>query len=344
MPEETIVDISEETKEENIQEESSNEQKVEILDDPIVEENNYDISGLVPEEVEMAKELGIITEDLKKEVKEEKKEVKEVAKEDEVDKDPDSFDKIDEVFEKDEKKFHETYTPNQKALYFKSKADRRKRQEISKEYDDLKAKYDEALKGANSKDKLDKIAELLANKDIEPTIDMLQAVINEQKQIEEPRQADVDAKQQATFAKIQQKNKYAEQIGSAQHENFIEMAKLANELYQQDRENGVYRSAIDSAYGDNVDETGLVNTIIQVAKFHPKFNEISKTVDNDAKNKVDRVIKNSKKKISSATVSSSGSRIVSEADLTPELAAKLPQDKWNKLSPETKDRILSQLS
>ena len=63
------------------------------------------------------------------------------------------------------------------------------------------------------------------------------------------------------------------------------------------------------------------------------------------KNKVDRVIKNSKKKASSASVGSTGKRIISENDITTEQAVRLLEtnpSKYHALSQKTKDRLLKE--
>ena len=273
MPEETINEVE-------------IENPIEITEgqETVVEETAVDLEGLQPEEIEMAKEQGLITEEDLKPTEEAKveKEVKEDG-EFEINKDPDNFEEMDKVIEKDEKKFHETYTANQKALYFKSKANNKKRQDAIKELNDTKAKLEEALKGSRGQAKLDKIADILANKSDELTIEMLQSIINEKEVVAEPSKTAEEAQLNLVRERIAQKNQYAEQIGNAQHKNFNEIAKLANELYQSDRENGTYRSAIDSAYSDSVDEQGLVNTIVQVAKFHPKYNEVSQEVSSEEK-------------------------------------------------------------
>jgi len=327
--------------------------EIEIEETPTeTQAEEFDFDGLEEtvghDEFELIKSHGLVPEKKAKEEKVVEKVKVEVVKPDEetpaeeINKDPDNFDDMEKVFDKDEKKFHETYTPNQKALYFKSKANIKKRQDAIKELQETKTRLEEAIKGSSGQKKLDKIADLLANKPNDLTIEMLESIIAEKEEAAAVQKAhDVEAQKKVVIDKIQQKNMYAEQIGMAQHKNFIHIAQLANELYQSDRPNGAYRAAIDSAYSDEVDEAGLVNTIVQVAKFHPKFKEISESVDSVEKDKVDRAVTNSKKKISSASVGTTGSRrVISYDDLTVEQLVNLPSDKYKQVPIAVRDKLL----
>ena len=72
-----------------------------------------------------------------------------------------------------------------------------------------------------------------------------------------------------------------------------------------------------------------------------KYSDVVNSVDKESKEKANRVLENSNKKVSSASVSgASGKRIVSEAELTPEQAARLSLDQWRRLKPETKKRLM----
>jgi len=313
----------------------------------------FETEGLSEGELELAKEHGLVDEkkeeDGKQQEQSETKTEDIKGEEEEIVTDPDNFEDMDKVIEKDEKKFHETYSSNQKALYFKSKANIKKRQDAIKERDEALGKLEDAIKGTGGQKKLDKIANVLANNKDELTVEMLQSIIDEKELVEEPSKADAEAQTQALVERIQQKNKYAEQIGNAKHKNFAQIAQLANELYQEDRQGGAYRSAIDSAYSDAVDEAGLVETIVRVAKFHPKFTEVSEQVNSEEKDKVDRAVANSKKKVSSAAIAGNGGRrIISEDELTCDQVAHKAKTMstvnyekfWGKLKESTRKRIM----
>ena len=90
-----------------------------VLNDEVVEESGFDTEGLLPQEVELAKQHGLVKEEKEeeedgkqpesKEVEtnddtgtEEKEESKEDESEEEIDTDPDNFEAMDKVFKKDE--------------------------------------------------------------------------------------------------------------------------------------------------------------------------------------------------------------------------------------------------
>lgn len=316
------------------------ENQVEIEDVAPVVEEEFSIEGLMPEEIEMAKEFDLIKEKedgVDDEQSEDATETdSEEQEEEEINTDPDNFDDMDKVLEKDEKKFHEKYTPNQKALYFKQKAFKKKFQDSKKEAEELRKQLDE-LKGAStSKSKLDKVAELL-NSGEDLTIERLQAVINED--VKSTVEKDEPITQEAVMARVQEKANFAEKIGRAKYDNFEEISKLAGELA---KENKTYQKVLDDAFiNDDIDEAELAETVVRIAKLSPKFDEVSgRKPELKVDPKADRVIKNSKKKVSSAAIGGSGKRLISESDLTCDQAVKLTPDQFAKLKPETQKRIL----
>lgn len=329
--------MSDETKEQEI-----------VIEDVVVDsgESKYSIEGMLPEEVELAKEHGLYKEEDDKDGEHEEQsddegesdtgveEEETEETEEEVNKDPDNFEEMDEVIEKDEKKFHSTYTPNQKALYFKNKANKQKRQELQKKYEELESKLKDVDTGSGSK--LEKINKLLTENVDDLTIEALQAIINgeEKKVVDEPIKPEVMAE------KISTKSSYAEQIGTAKYPNFIGIANLAKEVASDDK-SGDYQRMIDDAFiNDAVDESALVDRIVKIAKLHPKYNEVLGGDSVEKSNVADRVAKNSKKKASSASLSSSGGRrTVSESQLTCADAEKLSISQWSKLSEQTRRRI-----
>lgn len=322
----------------------------EIEDAEFVEEtqdDGFDIEGLMPEEIEMAKNTGLYKEPEEGEddgehkksdkptTEKNKSEQKEEVKA-EVNTDPDNFEEMESIHEKDEKAFHEKFTPNQKALYFKNKIEKKKRQEIQKERDDLKQKLEMVKDSSLSQAKIDKIAKMLKEDVDNLTIEGLQRIIEEKSTIaeeKEPQAVDINKLQQ----KISERIIFAESIGKSQYENFENLVKLAGEMF---RDKPRYQKQFDSMLTDNnIDENEIVDFVVDIAKLNKNYNV--QKVDPVVKNKVDRVLKNSQKKVSSASVTgASGRRVVSEDELTCDDASKLPISQWSKLKESTRQRIL----
>jgi hypothetical protein len=202
----------------------------------------------------------------------------------------------------------------------------------------LQDKLKEAVDSGISGKKLAKINEMLKNPDT-LTIEALTAVINEQVEPEKkPNELD---NAQAIQQKVAIKAQFAEKIGSAKYDKFNEISNLAKEIITADK-SGTYQKLIDESFlNDDVDENMLVERVVSIARMSPKFNDVVNKVAPEAKENADRVIKNSNKKVSSASVTGAGGkRVISEAELTVEQAAKLSSEQWTKLKPETRKRIL----
>ena len=90
----------------------------------------------------------------------------------------------------------------------------------------------------------------------------------------------------------------------------------------------------------NIDETEIVDFVVDIAKLNKNYGKATEPNPVD-KDKVDRAIKNSKKKVSSASVSGGGGRrTVDEDDLTIEDAKSLSITQWSKLKESTRKRLL----
>ena len=310
----------------------SEENTIEIIEKEETgsEKTELNLEGLESAELELVKKHGLLPEEGKEEVEE----VDEEPDSDDINTDPDNFEDMDKVIEKDEKKFHEKYTPNQKALYFKQKSYKKKMQDAKKEAEELKAKIDELKDASTSADKLKKISELLNSENL--TVEQIQSVINEKVEIKESE----PIKPEVQASKVNEKLAFTNQIGKAKYDNFLEISKLAEELALEDT---TYRDLIVNAVNDdNVDESMLADKIVKIAKFHPKYEELSgKKPEKKVDEKVKRVIKNSQKKISSASISSSGGKkVVNFDDLTLEQLVNLPHDKFVKVPKEVREKLL----
>jgi hypothetical protein len=304
-------------------------------------EEGFSVEGLEPGEVELAKKHGLV-EEPKVEVEVKKDgEHAEPAKPKTEDKPSEKEGEVEtptfEQVEADEK-LVDKYGKNEKALYWKWKTDKHKRQEAQKEANELKDKLKEAVDSGISGKKLAKIKEMLKNPD-SLTIEALTAAIDEQ--IEPEKKPNELDNAQAIQQKVAIKAQFAEKIGSAKYDKFNEISILAKEVIQGDASKTFQKLIDDSFLNDEVDENMLVERVVNIARMSPKFNDVVNRVNPEDKAKADRVIENSKKKVSSASVSgASGKRIISESELTVEQATRLSSDQWAKLKPETRKRLL----
>lgn len=291
--------------------------------------------GMSDVEISECKELGLIPKEEEETIVEDKdKGVEEEETETEINTDPDNFEEMDTVLEKNEKKFHEKFTPNQKALYFKQKAFKGKLKDKVAENVALQKELDE-LKGiSSSKSKLDKIKELLSKEGL--TVEEINEVIDKKDAPVEQK----EVSQEVVQAKIKQKQIFAEKIGNAKYDNFKDIVTLADEVAKSKPHQ--FKLIYNAFTDDSVDESAIVDIVVDVARLHPKYSELS---GKKPEGKIDsRVEVNSKKKASSASIGSSkANRMVSESDLTEADVENLFENNraaYNKLKPETIDRIL----
>lgn len=296
--------------------------------------------GMSLQEILEARELGLIPKEdgEDKDGSDEDAEKDDSSEDDEINTDPDNFEEMDSVLEKDEKKFHEKFSANQKALYFKQKAFKKKYQDSKSKIEELEKEIAELRDAKGSKGKIDKISELLGKEDL--TKEEIDEIIKSKN--EEVKEIDEKAGAQLIQQKVQTKAMFAEKIGNAKYSNFKEASELVEQMIQGD---SVYKKVIVGAFhSDDVDEAELVETIMKIAKLSPKYNE---TFDKKSSVKIDnRAEINSKKKISSAAIGGSKrGRLISEDDITLEEAVLLQERDpaaFNKLSPKTIDRLLKQ--
>lgn len=301
-------------------------------------EESFEIEGLDSGELELAKKHGFIKEEKDGEHDEQPKpktdsKTDEKTEEKEVDDEKPSFEQAEE-----DEKLIEKYSKNEKALYWKWKTDKHKRQEAQKEINELRKKVNEAVDSGVSGKKLERIKELLKNPD-SLTIESLQGVLEEK--IEPEKKDNELDNAQVIQQKVAVKAQFAEKIGNAKYDNFEAISNLAKEVILADGSK-TYQKLIDESFlNDDVDENMLVERVVQIARMSPKYNELVNRVKPEDKEKANRIIENSKKKTSSASLSgASGKRIISESELTVEQAVKLSPDMWGRLKPETRERIL----
>lgn len=329
------------------------EQVIEVSDtqdvEKEVEEIAVDLEGLTTEEVDMFNEQkegdeedGEHKEQL--EVKTEEVEEKEEVKEPETK--PITFDDV----EKDESNM-EKFNANEKALYWKWKSDKRKRQDAVKELEDFKVKGElNTVKDLANGKKLSKIKEALSG---EVTIEVLQEILGEGIESSDApltkadlEKFDKEKEEKVSQSKSEEKARLeridiANKIGLSKYKEFEDIANLANEVVVNDK-SGTYREILDAAFNDkNIEESDIVDKVVTIAKLSDKFNEITNPVSKESKEKADRMIKNSKKKKSSASVSGgSGKRTINVNEITVAQAAQLSPTEYGKLPDKVRKRLL----
>jgi hypothetical protein len=317
-------------------------------------EKTFNTDGLLPEEVKLAEEHGLITEEKEEdgEHKEQSEsETTEVArteeeKEEVEDKKP-SFEEVEQ-----NESLSEKYNPNEKALYWKWKNDKRKRQALQKELDDIKSSSElQTVKELAAAKKIQRISSVLNSDDL--TVEKIQSIINGQEVTvdDEPiTKSDLERLEQEreleNSKRIKEQQEFnerlltIEKIGLAKYEDFNDIVKLADEVAANDN---TCKEILSSAFQDTeTDEEKILDRIVTIAKLNPNWGKKDDSGATESASKdVDRVVKNSKKKISSAAITGGGSSsIVTEDTLTVEQAGRLSNSQWSKLSEKTKKRIL----
>lgn len=339
---------------------SVNEKEQELVineDMPSTEESvSISTEGLLPQEIELAKKHGIIPEvNHGKHVNEQSVESKPLPVEEEKQKEEVAPEF--ETVEKDESLISK-YNSNEKALYWKWKSDKRKRQDIQNKYDEIIASNElEKVKDKVAQSKLKRVSDTLKDPNKSLTVDDLLAIINDGDTNNIPD--DAKTLTVADFKKFEhdkqkianeneeklrsEKERYIqiENLGKAKHKDFTKITELAQEVASSKKS---YLDMLTTAFNNkSIDEDELAEMIIDVARLNPKFKELDVSAKPEDKEVVNRAITNANKKTSSAAVGGSTSqRVVSESQLTVEDAAKLSPSQWRNLKESTRKRILSQ--
>jgi hypothetical protein len=355
-----------------------NEEKAAVveLNEPEKEEEEIvlDTEGVSEEEIALAKEHGLVKEEGEKDDADKESREQDSATEEPEDNErardegkeetgegkegegtegdkPLTFEDIEQN-ENNLKKFN----PNEQALYWKWKSDKRKRQRLEKDVEELKNSRVELeqVKNLSAVNKLNRINKLLLGDASNITVEALQEIIKEEdgkddsapltradlKRIEAEKEQESKKKEESKTVQSE-RIALAEKIGLSKYPNFKEITDLAGEIVTADK-SGMYREVLDTAFRDpNVDESELVERVVAIAKLSDKFKDLKKAPTKEEIERTNRVVKNSKKRTSSASVTAGGGkRAVSEDELTVDQAARLTAEQWNKLSEKTKKRIL----
>lgn len=317
-------------------------------------------AGLTEPEMKMAEKNGLISKPEDKPA--EKKEAKPEAKTLPISPDElDTFEKLHDLYQSKPDIFYQlpkatrNLYHNSKGLYKKLKEEEERRKDVEGKFEFNK------VNDSVSRVKLDRIKARLANPD-GLTVEELQELIGIEQKIEddkpltkkdleaieaakmtkaEQEKAEANQKQQKIAEKVQAAEAYAKEnikdLSAGKYSNIDDVIALAQELTASKPR---YAKQINDAFADeSMTESEVVEVIFDIARLNPKWGTSEKSEGNNGD--VEKMVKNASKQQTSAALSGGkGSRVVTMDDLTPEDAAKLTQNQWNKLPREVKDRIL----
>ena len=351
---------------------------------PTEEEAGQGEGALSAKEIEMAKEQKLFREPEKKEEKkepepklekkpEEKKEDVKQIKPDEELSDEEEFNRLRE------------FNSNEKALYFKHKRERRKRQDAERERDTAKARqeiYEKELRLA--KENIETIKTGKKSEQESKGDDDLDKILEDDEKKDEKRdekkyitQEDLDKREkersdaeQATVARAKKLNERLieqEKEVLAFNPDYKEVTDLAKEIITKPdeifKENpriiGRVKELVKRMYStagramEEEQDYTAAEIFYEIGQLHPKAKDVGKkpkTADGDAQSAekkesdIERMLENSRKKGSSASVGSGGGlRHISVNDITPEEAARLSDSEYSKLPLSVREGLLAKL-
>lgn len=353
----------------------SEEKVVVIPEEPVKEEPiQLDIEELSEEEKEMAKKHGLDgkkpDEELPgkkvKKAEPKKEEISNELKEE----DYDTFDKVHDLYEHDKDKFYslprsvKNQYHNSKGLYKKLKDEEEKRKKL--EDDNGYAKLHDSI----AKGRIERLSKRILEAKQDPenkalTIEEVEEIINLQKK-EEDKDRPMTVKD---FEAMKEKDKAVYEDNEKkqrEHQQFVADKIKETEIYAKknisDLTDGKYtdfnavvtladeiskskprfaRQIAEVLNGDDSIED-VVDTIISIAKIHPKWGEPNK---DGKKIDIERIEKNAQRTKTSANITSgNGGKIVSFEDLTPEDAVKLTKEQWDKVPRKIRQKLLMEVS
>lgn len=289
--------------------------------------------GFTPEEIEMGVKQGLIKE---KKAEPQKKEV-----EQEIEKAPEAEKKVidDDDLEAEHERIKD-YNANEKALYFRQKKERQKRQKVESERDFLRAQL-----LALQKKEAAKIEPEIEPEDEEKYVTVAdqkrkQAEEDKKKAEQEAEQARINSEAQRIKARLAEQEEEARELDP----NFDKICDLAREVMSK-QSSGRYAKELVAIAADP--EGNAPEFIYEVAQLHPEYQKVKNGKSETEKaetvkksNNIDRIVANTQKRQSSAAVGGGGSRTVSLDDLTIADVETMSQEQWNKLPQATRDRLL----
>ena len=308
-------------------------------------------AGFKKEEIEMAKKQGMIKEPVEKKPEEIKKPEPEKQPDpghtrEELEKKLDTDGKLSPTHEKD---LLGQYNKNEQALYFKQKKERRLRQEAQQERDLYKLQVEALRNTPPQKIRVDDdgnpIPEVPDNEKY--------LTVAELKDIEEKKQKEKELKnseQQIKVEKIKNRMMSLEEEGKTKYSDFGSVMGLAKQVLDTRFSNSakvraLYHAFVEAINTDNSDESeNAADIAYEIGKLHPDYKvSVTKPEEGNTEDKIkiDKILANKdKQKPSAAVGGGSGKRVVSESDLTLDDVVDMSTEKWRKLKPETRERLL----
>ena len=301
-----------------------------------------EVQGQISEqEIEMGKNLGMFEEEAKVEEKPAPEEKPEEVKDDDatVPSDPAPVEEKtateEEITPEKEEALVKDFNANEKKLYWERKKERLKRQEAQREKElttiqlNAAKREIELLKTSQPKS-VEESKEEGVDEDDERIM-----TVGEFKRMQKAKAEEAE-KETAQAQEIIKRVEVQEVEAKAKYADYDEVTVLAAEMIKT---NKAYARVLAEAANDP--NESVAEVAYNIGRLHPKYGKTVEPAKKTETKQVDRAIKNSEKRVTSASVSGGGGKsAVSEADLSVEDVAAMSPVQYGKLSKETRDRIL----
>lgn len=229
------------------------------------------------------------------------------------------------------------FNANEKKLYWERKKERIKRQEAQREKE-LTAIQLSAAKREIELLKTSQPKSVEESEEEAPEVnedDERIMTVGEFKRMQKAKAEEAE-KTNAQAQAIIKRVEVQEVEAKAKYADYDDVTLLAAEMIKT---NPAYRRVLAEAANDP--NENVAEVAYNIGRLHPKYGKTAKAEPKAETKQIDRAIKNSEKRVTSASVSGGGGKsAISEADLTVEDVAKMSNVQYAKLSKETRDRIL----
>lgn len=340
-------------------------EEVSTVKEPVTIESMAD--DFTPEEVEMAKKVGLVKDDKKEETKDGKPAEKkaEQKKPDEKvtslsEDDYDTFEKVHEIYEHNKELFYslpraaKNLYHNGKGLYKRLKEEEERRKKVE---DDTGLNK---MQDAVARIKLEKISKRLANpenltvEELQELLDVAQENNDDDKPLtrkdieameaekgeksKKEQQAEYE-RQEAVNAKIKDADEYLKEnissLTGGAYEKSDDIVALAKEVIESKPR---YGKMFNDALSGNMEAADIVDVLVDIAKLNTKWGKSEKSEGSGDNKVVEKMVKNAGKQQTSAALSSGkGTRDIHiSEDMNPEDALKV----WDKIPRDIQRKIL----
>lgn len=306
------------------------------MDKIAVEEVQGEISE---QEIQMGKDLGMFESEVKESKPEEKPEVKDDDATVQSDHAPveEKHTDEEELAPEKEEALVKDFNANEKKLYWERKKERIKRQEAQREKE-LTAIQLAAAKRELELLKTGQLKSVEESKEEEQQFDEDDErimTVGEFKRMQKAKAEEAE-KTNAQAQAIIKRVEVQEVEAKAKYADYDDVTLLAAEMIKT---NKAYARVLAEAANDP--NENVAEVAYNIGRLHPKYGKTVEPLKKAETKQIDRAIKNSEKRVTSASVSGGGGKSsVSEADLSVEDVANMSAAQYGKLSKETRDRIL----